>query len=418
MSVSKPGRLWLAALLLGAAIFLSAKLGTLLSVSHSNYVSFWLPAGFYLGALLLNEMRTWPWFVLAATAATFLFDSLTGTPLGTKLGFCVADTLEAVAGAWLVRRFVASRPGLTTLSEFLGLMGYAVIFSPMLGAAIGAATLTASGMIPTFWGAWGTWWGNSAMAISLVTPLLLVWFDKERVSKPRGKLLEAALLTAALASSSWYLLVVDKGINSPYKTRLLPLLLWAGLRFGLRGATLANFFLALLMGFFTTHFLKGLTPEEIASGSYVATMQSFLMVSVVMVLIPTIVIGERNRKVVALEESEERFRRAFDDAPIGMSLVSPEGCWLKVNQVLCRMLGYSETELLQSDFQRLSDPVDLEKDLSFVRQVLAGTIPSYQMEKRYFHKNGPLVSAMLSVSLVRSRGGRTALFRRADRGYF
>ena len=113
----------------------------MLSVRESTYVSFWLPAGLYVGVLLLNETRTWPWFVLAAVLPNFLFDFLNGTPPGTALGFCAADTLQALAGAWLVRRFVATWPELTTLNEFLGLMGYAAIIGPMLGAVVGAAGL-------------------------------------------------------------------------------------------------------------------------------------------------------------------------------------------------------------------------------------------------------------------------------------
>ena len=528
-----PWRLFLAALLFGGATILSAQLGTLLSVSQSTYVSFWLPAGLYLGVLLLNETRDWPWFVLAAIPSNFLFDWLSGTPIGANVGFDSADTLEALAGAWLVRRFVADRPRLTTLKEFFGLAGYGAILSPVVGASIGAAALTLSGISQSFLGSWITWWSNSAMAILLVTPLMLVWFTtsghKERPFATRGYFLEVALLTGALIGFSWYMLVMDRGINGPYKPLLLLLLLWAGLRFGLRGATAANFFFALLMAFFTTHFLKGLTTADAASGAYLIPMRSFLMMSVVIVLIPTIVVAERNLKVVdlkdseerfriltqaafecicisengiicdindqglsmfgytrkemlgkpiaemvapewratvieairsdreslyghalmrkdgsiffaeaqakiirmgnrtlrmtalrdvterkqaeeALEKSEERFRRAFDDAPIGMALVSPEGRWLKVNRVLCDMVGYSEPELLQIDFQHVTHPDDLQADLGYARQVLAGEIPSYQMEKRYFHKNGTQVSVMLSVSLVRNRAGEPLYF--------
>jgi PAS domain S-box-containing protein len=114
-------------------------------------------------------------------------------------------------------------------------------------------------------------------------------------------------------------------------------------------------------------------------------------------------ITERRRAAEKIRESEERFRSALDNAPIGMSLVSPEGRWLKVNQALLNILGYSEAELLATDFQHITHPHDLENDLELVRQVLAGTIASYQMEKRYLHKDGNLVSVMLNVSLVRDQ---------------
>src|SRR5688572_12596969 len=70
--------------------------------------------------------------------------------------------------------------------------------------------------------------------------------------------------------------------------------------------------------------------------------------------------------------SEERFRAAFDHAPIGVALVSPEGRWLRVNGALCDILGYSEAELLEMDFQSLTHPEDLENDLDHVRRALRG----------------------------------------------
>jgi len=111
-----------------------------------------------------------------------------------------------------------------------------------------------------------------------------------------------------------------------------------------------------------------------------------------------------------LKASEERFRGAFGDAPIGMALVGPDGRWLKVNRALCKMIGYTETELMRTDFQHVTHPEDLETDLSHVRQMLAGEIPYYQIEKRYIHKEGQVVPVMLSVSLVRDSEGRPVYF--------
>jgi len=111
-----------------------------------------------------------------------------------------------------------------------------------------------------------------------------------------------------------------------------------------------------------------------------------------------------------LRESEERFRGSFDNAPIGMALVSPQGRWLKVNRALCDMLGYGEDELLKLDFQSITHPEDLHTDLENVEQVLSARRLSYQMEKRYFHKQGQIVFVTLSVSLVRDRHGAPLYF--------
>jgi two-component system sensor histidine kinase UhpB len=121
-------------------------------------------------------------------------------------------------------------------------------------------------------------------------------------------------------------------------------------------------------------------------------------------------ITERKRAQEALRESEERFRNAFDFAPIGMALVAPDGRFLRVNQSLCDMVGYSATELRARDFQSISHPDDLEADLGLVRQMLDDSIPYYHLEKRYLHKEGRIIWALLSVSLLRGRRGEPLYF--------
>ncbi len=107
---------------------------------------------------------------------------------------------------------------------------------------------------------------------------------------------------------------------------------------------------------------------------------------------------------------EEKFRNAFEFAPIGLALVAPDGRWLRVNRAICDILGYSEEELLAIDFQTITHPGDLGADLDNVLRVLDGTLVSYQMEKRYFHKSGRVVVVLLSVSLVRDASGAPRFF--------
>jgi PAS domain S-box-containing protein len=121
-------------------------------------------------------------------------------------------------------------------------------------------------------------------------------------------------------------------------------------------------------------------------------------------------ITEKKQAEEALRESEERFQGAFDSAAIGISLVSPEGRWLKVNEALCDIVGYSEEELLAHSFQDITHPEDLNADLAYVKQMLAGNIRHFHMEKRYIHKEGHLVWVLLSVSLVWDNEGNPLYF--------
>lgn len=114
-------------------------------------------------------------------------------------------------------------------------------------------------------------------------------------------------------------------------------------------------------------------------------------------------INDRKRAEEALRESEERFHQAFENAAIGMALVSLDGHWLQVNRSLCEMLGYSEQELLTTTFQAVTHPDDLQIGLNYFQQMLSGEIRSCQFEKRYLHKLGYTVWVMLSSSIIRDR---------------
>ena len=126
---------------------------------------------------------------------------------------------------------------------------------------------------------------------------------------------------------------------------------------------------------------------------------------------------ERKRAEEKLREAEEtlrasevRFRGAFETAAQGMTLVSLEGGFIQVNESLCRMVGYSEAELLATNFQTITHPDDLAADLGHLNDLLDGRADDYQMEKRYIHKDGHLIWILLSVSIVRNDSGEPVEF--------
>ena len=121
-------------------------------------------------------------------------------------------------------------------------------------------------------------------------------------------------------------------------------------------------------------------------------------------------IVERVRVEKALRESERRFRATFEQAAVGIAHVALTGRWLRVNQRLCDIVGYSREELLKLTFQDITHPDDLNSDLEYVRQMLAGEIQSYSLEKRYIRPCGSQVWTNLTVSLKRQRSGEPNYF--------
>jgi diguanylate cyclase (GGDEF)-like protein/PAS domain S-box-containing protein len=111
---------------------------------------------------------------------------------------------------------------------------------------------------------------------------------------------------------------------------------------------------------------------------------------------------EANR---ALEEAEARFANAFEEAPIGMALVSPEGGFLRVNRELVRITGHTQEQLLEMSFQDVSHPDELDESLDLVRRLLAGDMRTFNLERRHRRANGQFAWIDLSVSAVRDESG-------------
>src|SRR5688500_3644482 len=111
-----------------------------------------------------------------------------------------------------------------------------------------------------------------------------------------------------------------------------------------------------------------------------------------------------------LHEAEERFRVAFDEAPIGMAMISPEGRWLRVNGELCALIGYTQEELLPLTVADVVDPDDLQNDIVLASECLAGLRRSYSLQQEYRHKNGHVVCAQTWVALIRDDDGTPLYF--------
>ncbi len=111
-------------------------------------------------------------------------------------------------------------------------------------------------------------------------------------------------------------------------------------------------------------------------------------------------------------ESEERFKSAFADAPIGMILATIEptrsGRFLQVNRAMCELTGYSEQQLIGRRFHEITHPDDVALSVSLKRQALAGERTSYHLTKRYLHADGHSIWAQVHVSLVRDSSGEPA----------
>jgi PAS domain S-box-containing protein len=125
-------------------------------------------------------------------------------------------------------------------------------------------------------------------------------------------------------------------------------------------------------------------------------------------------VAERTRELqganAALRAREQRLQVIFDDAPVGMTETNLEGRWVRVNQRFCEIVGYSPDELMAMNYQDITHPDDVSEDAAWDRRVLEGEVSSFSLEKRYVRKDGSVIWAHLSVTLMRDPGGAPDYF--------
>jgi PAS domain S-box-containing protein len=121
-------------------------------------------------------------------------------------------------------------------------------------------------------------------------------------------------------------------------------------------------------------------------------------------------VTERKRAEAARRESEERFRAAFAQASVGISITDAAGVIREVNDALCLITGYSKPELLAMSFQSITHPDDLAENMELANRLVTGEIPGFALQKRYLRKNGEVVWVTVNVSLTRDADGKPLQF--------
>ncbi len=234
---SKTGYVLSLALLTGS-YFAAGKLGLDLAFETSSVTAIWPPTGIALAALLLGGRRMWPGVALGALLANVG----TGVPAVTVLGITLGNTLEALAGAWLLQRFAHFDPSLRRVRDVLALVGLAAGISTMVSATIGVSSLligdaTSWDHVPSVW---RTWWLGDMGGDLIVAPALLVAFTFPWGERLPGRRWEAVALGITVIGVSMLVFTQE----TPLAYLLFPVFVWSALRFWQPGAVGASLVIA------------------------------------------------------------------------------------------------------------------------------------------------------------------------------
>jgi signal transduction histidine kinase/integral membrane sensor domain MASE1 len=302
-------------LLLAGGYVITGRLGLMVGATSTFATLVWPPTGISLAALLLYGSQLWPGVALGA----FIVNSSIGAPPAVALGMALGNTLEALAGAYLVRRSGGSRGSIGALRPVLALIVLGALVSTLISASLGVSSLLLGGLISSgeFIETWRAWWLGDVVGALVVASLLLAWHD----ARPRARAhpsAEAALLAAAAIGGSLAVFSqpsVSGAAGFFQACLLLPLLMWGALRFGMRGAT-AAVFLAAVVAVWATALGRGPFVQETISRSLLL-LQAFLAIAATGALVLGAVITEQGE---ALRRSELARRRSELLASLGMTL--------------------------------------------------------------------------------------------------
>jgi integral membrane sensor domain MASE1 len=277
-----------------AAYTVAGKLGLDLAHETRSVSAIWAPTGIALAAILLGGFRLWPGVALGA----LLTNVDTGVPAVTVLGITCGNTLEAVVGAYLLRRVAGFKPSLRRVRDVLWLIAFGAIVSTTVSATIGVASLLVGDVIAfdNVPSVWRTWWLGDMGGDLIVAPVLLIAATHWPFNRAPGRAPEALALVLAIAATS--VLVFSQDTNLVYV--VFPLLIWAALRFWQPGAAAGSLVVAVVAVAFTAN---GEGPFT-ASGpdDRLILAQTFVAVAGMSALLLAALTSERARAEQAMRE--------------------------------------------------------------------------------------------------------------------
>ena len=396
---------WLWAVLLASVYYSAAKASLLLAIPPGYATAVWPPSGIALAALLLLGTRYWPGVWIGAAAANLTVESSFSAAAVIASG----NTLEALAGAVLIRRVIASPNPLARGEDVVKFVAVAAL-CPIVAATTALAPLSLAHALPgpELFRNWWTWWQGDAAGMIVVAPLILTWREGSSFRWSLRKILEALCLAALLLCATWATFGSGTPGRSPYPLTFLiaPFIIWAAFRFGRREVATAN---AVVCGLAVWHTVEQRSPfASFPLNEALLLLLAFSSTLVLTGLVLSAALGERRKAAESrLSESEQRFQlmvRNVSDYAIFM--LDPDGRIATWNAGAERIKGYRAEEVLDTHFSRFYPDEDALRGKP--QSMLAGAAAEgrYEDEGWRLRKDGTKFWAGVVVTAMRDPDGK------------
>ncbi|AEH83269.1 MASE1 domain-containing protein [Sinorhizobium meliloti] len=372
-----------------------------LAIVPGTGISFWAPSGLFIATLAIVQRQSWPWWLLAGCFAEVLSNFLWfHSPFPAAMLIYVGNALEAVIGASLVNWALKRSIRLETLREVLAFVVLGAGVAPVVSATVGSATLAWFRILSqTFTGAWPLWWIGDATGVLIVAPLAFIviqnWRDKTELSAARlaeACVLGLIFLGVAALSLSGYL---------PFAYIIMPPLLWAAVRFEVKGAVVVLVLLTLITAIFTISGTSPFAGDDETQRHKQFMLQLFLAISAFSALIVAAIsrqyqlaLSNLQQSVATLRERERELSQIVNMVPVHIRRLTPEGEPTFFNKRLTDFFGLDLQQLekpnasrLVTAVQTLVHPDDADSLLQAVRRSLATGEP-YSIKYRMRRADG------------------------------
>jgi signal transduction histidine kinase len=341
-----------------AVYFFTARIGLSLDAVSGFATLVWPPTGIALAALLILGYRYWP----AIAAGAFLVNIVTGASRFVALGIAAGNTLEALAGAYLLTRLFDFHISLERVKDVLALIWYGAMVSTLISATIGVSVITLGGAAKVSFGeTWLAWWIGDMLGNLVVAPLILVWVARFRQPISRKQFTEAVMPIALLivASVLTFYGLPRFGIRPfTFAYAIVPFLIWISLRFRQRGCVTATFVVSTIAIWGTVV----TTPHEPSALSHnLILLQCFIGITAATFMVMAAVVAER--ELTQKKEPE----------------LAQKAVMLTKQRLRLETLNKAKDEFISIASHQLRTPATIVKQyLGMLLDAYVGTLPKQQ----------------------------------------
>ncbi|NPV86227.1 MAG: PAS domain S-box protein [Anaerolineae bacterium] len=393
MNVGQPrrwsDRLWVRLVLFSAAYLFAAWLGRAFSFNLDDrppaFVTFWPPAGLLVGVLLMQPVRLWGWFFVAALPSHLIYYGLYHhTPLWVNFLFFLCAAIEALVGAGLIRRLNPGRFTMLSVREVSSLMFFSAVFSTALGALIGAGVSSLADA-RQFLPAWQIWWAADALGVIVFAPLLIVLLDyRIYMTWPRRKWhwQQVVVFSVVFVFLVWYVFQYTDAFVYLDELLILLVLLRLAVLTGPIGAVLGVLYLALVVVYQTMLGVGDLAILYPSVASLTTALLAYLGVPVFIVYAMTAAIAERQRVFSELMESKRQYEFLIENQGEGIGIVDADEKFLFCNRAAEQIFGVGVGQLVGRNLREFLKPNQLMEVLQQTQKRRAGESSEYELEIR------------------------------------